>query len=379
MWRVRIALATGALVLGVSTLLPLAPSGAVAGPIPKTALLYDPSVAGGASSLEAQYLDSQGWTVTVVSGTVWDTLSAGDFASYRLLVIGDPECGGGSYLDQAISNEAIWAPTANGNILVIGADPVYHILYGHNSGGADHTLQRGLDWAGKNSSATGLYLDLSCNHGNLQANAITNGVENGFTVASTDESTNSNVVGMTPSGNTALGITSSDINGWHSSVHEMMTNWPGDFVPAAVVQSGDCNVAGDGVIGCPYILARGDISGVQIKPPTIVSVTRKGATITATMLLEPVGTYLCTLIASGSVTSIFVLSPVNACSFTGTNPAGAYAVRVQAQSALAISAMVQMNAPAPLVYGATCAKGHHRRHLVRLGVSPVCPIGWHRV
>src|SRR5580692_4490497 len=59
---------------------------AAAGP---QALLFGPTVSGG-PSLEQQDLEGQGWTVTVADAATWDAMSASQFASYQLLVFGDP-------------------------------------------------------------------------------------------------------------------------------------------------------------------------------------------------------------------------------------------------------------------------------------------------
>ena len=59
----------------------------------KRALILGSSVEGGASSLEAQAVTANGFTVEVASDADWAAKSATDFAGYQLIVIGDPSCG----------------------------------------------------------------------------------------------------------------------------------------------------------------------------------------------------------------------------------------------------------------------------------------------
>jgi hypothetical protein len=117
-------------------------------------------------------------------------------------------------------------------------------------------------------------------------------------------------------------------------------------------------------------------SGVQAPTaPVNLTVTRHYSTVTATWLPDPGATFLCTLVAGGTTTSITVLTALDTCTFSNLNPAGAYAVRVQAQTPGGVSPIAQKDAPPPLALHYTCVKGHKHKHLV--GYARVCPYGWH--
>jgi hypothetical protein len=131
-------------------------------------------------SLEQYAAEQLGYTVTVVSGATWDSMTAAQFAQYQLLIVGDPFC---SYTEfDATGNASTWAPvvmgtagfgTQVGNRTLIGTDPEYHFLEGEGgateqtpgvptSAGAEHMVQDGIAFAGTVVGATGVYFDTSC-------------------------------------------------------------------------------------------------------------------------------------------------------------------------------------------------------------------------
>jgi len=96
------------------------------------ALINSDTVTGGASSAEANLATSLGFSVDVVDGPTWDAMTQPQFASYQVLIAGDPTCS--TIASSFITNEATWAPvvmgtavnTKEGNRVLVGTDPVLH-------------------------------------------------------------------------------------------------------------------------------------------------------------------------------------------------------------------------------------------------------------
>ena len=128
------------------------------------ALILSESVTGGASSKEALHATAAGFAVTVVNATTWGTMTSAQFADYQLVIVGDPTCGS---LNQVVSTnakalaDAVMARAGGnakvGNRILIGTDPVFHF-----SQGGEKLINAGIDFAGVQDGATGLYLDFTC-------------------------------------------------------------------------------------------------------------------------------------------------------------------------------------------------------------------------
>ena len=152
--------------------LPLAAAGPAAHAASSQVLILDASVTGGASSLEAQEVTAQGLTPVVVNDATWEGMTTSQFASYRAIVIGDPSCnayGDTSYLTAALSNPGTWGAAVNGNVLIIGTDPVLHSA-GDPTSGPGRLVSHGIDFALAQAGKTGAYIDLSCAYGDDPAN-----------------------------------------------------------------------------------------------------------------------------------------------------------------------------------------------------------------
>src|SRR5262245_8352657 len=121
-------------------------------------LILAGTVSGGLSSIEATEALSLGLTVDVVDDATWAAMSAEQFASYRAIILGDPTC---EALDAdvltAAGNASVWGPVINGNVVVIGSDPVFHA-----SQGGELVTRRGVDFAAAQPGRTGAYITLSC-------------------------------------------------------------------------------------------------------------------------------------------------------------------------------------------------------------------------
>jgi hypothetical protein len=186
LWRTLIsATALAALAFPVSAA--LAPGLAQATSTAKTALIDGESVTtndgitkeGSPISLEQYAAEKAGYTVTLRSGAEWEAMSQAEYASYQVLIVGDPTCATTAL--SAVESAHIWTPVVMGkgpnpqvgNRVVVGTDPEYHYLYGEggaqpkeagnpSSAGAEHLVQDGIAFAGGVAGATGIYFDTSC-------------------------------------------------------------------------------------------------------------------------------------------------------------------------------------------------------------------------
>ena len=261
--RVPLALASVVALAATLCLFGLFGSGlAHASPVPKTALINGDSVtnndgitdSSGPISLEQYAAEQAGYTVTVVTGTTWDSMSQAQFANYSLLISGDPQCGETPI--STTSNASTWAPvvmgtaggnTSPGNRVVIGTDPEYHYAYGGggaqptdpsnpSTAGAEHLVQAGITFAGAGpSGTTGVYFDTSC-------------FDNGSDITTLDQLTTTGPGNWTedtgpPCGGSVdqittvpefAGMSDSDIQGWGCSVHITFPEFPADWNAEAV-------------------------------------------------------------------------------------------------------------------------------------------------
>ena len=268
-------------------------------------------------SLEQYALEQLGYTVTVVPGTTWDAMTAAQFAQYQMLVVGDPFCE--ETPPSATTNASTWAPvvmgdgggsTTVGNRVVIGTDPEYHYLEGSGAaqptdpsnpqtGGAEHMVEDGLNFAGAVAGATGLYFDTSC-------------FDNGSDVSVLDQLTTTSGTWTEDSGppcggsvsqiasNPAFGsgptvMTDTDIEGWSCSDHVAFPTFPPDFDALAVATdtatTPTCGTDPDtGLTECgeAYILLAGEgvvvtAPNLSLSPTTHTDVAGGTHTVTATV------------------------------------------------------------------------------------------------
>lgn len=361
-----------AIVLAGAALVPAVSAGAAVG-TSKNALLFGPSVPGGMSSYEAQDLISQGWTVSVASLNQWNAMTTAQFASYQLLVVGDPHCNETAIVDVTTS-ESNWWPAVNGNVLVIGTDPAFHFSDGY--AGAGVLINNGLAFAGSLAGTTNLYLDLSCSH--IAANPVLAGIAPSFSIGTSGM--NSESTHVTGAGAQLVNVTSIDLANWHDSVHEYFNQWPADFVPVAIVPpSGGvaaqmCSApvtAADGTVGCPYIVAR--LGTVASGRPIDLNETRTASTLTLTWVPGPsAAPYRCTLLYGFDTPSSFsVTSSATSCTFYNLGAATPYGVSVAGGGGSGPAA--QIFAP-PVATTITCVRAHHVRRVT--AVSARCPMGW---
>jgi hypothetical protein len=256
------------------------------------ALILAPTVTGGASSREAQEAIAQGLSVDVVDNAGWAALTQAQFASYQVLILGDPTCSADpSTISAAVANENVWGPVVNGpgggNVIVIGTDPVYHATFGNNSAGAAALIKAGIDFSLGQTGKTGLYLDLSCYYASTPSGTAVPIMDvfgkGAFTVHGPACTDSGHVV------STGLpGITDADLSMWECSVHEAFQTFTPDFTVFAIDENaGSSYTAPDGTKGDPYILVRGAgvsvISNIDLEPPSFTLNVGVTDTLTATV------------------------------------------------------------------------------------------------
>ena len=276
-----------------------APASAVSG----TALINGDTVTGG-TSVEQTLAQDLGLTVTVVSGSTWNSMSATDFAQYTVLIIGDPTCK--ALAGSVTANRATWTSavmataggnTVVGNRVVWGSAPV---LSRTAHPGADKGISDGIAFAAAlapaTGHATGVYFDASCDgqpYGPSAANPALLDTLNMLSVGTARPWTENprpacggtiSFIGTAPQ---FSDIATSDFANWQCSVHESFPNFETDFVPLAIgtdaaspATCGTDTTTGATTCGEAYFLAAGP--GLTATDPEI-SVTPLTAT-------NPVGT-----------------------------------------------------------------------------------------
>jgi hypothetical protein len=270
---------------------------------------------GTAISLEQYAAEKDGYAVTIRSGTEWEAMSAAEFASYQVLIVGDPSCRNTAL--SAVESAHTWTPVVMGdgpnplvgNRVVVGTDPEYHYSAGHL--GAEHLVQDGIAYAGGVAGATGVYFDTSCTDiqetaqeeaerlagDDLRPAEVTQPILEGpdgrdkndvlehLTEAPSKEAWTEDTtppcggevgqVAANPVFDTGESkLLDSDIQGWGCSVHIAFPTFPSDFFPLAVdLETGlkptcgtDPETAKE-VCGAAYVLLAGE--GIVAEAPNL--------------------------------------------------------------------------------------------------------------
>jgi hypothetical protein len=202
-------------------------------------------------SLEQFAAENAGFSVTVVSGSAWEAMTAAEFAKYQVLIVGDPNCGDTAV--SANSNAGTWAPvvmSSSGNRTLIGTDPEDHYQYGEGgasptnpaepaTAGAEHLVQDSIAFAGAIPGATGVSYDTSCDDPGTDISVLDQLTTTG--AGHWEENTNPPCGGSVQqiasnpafeTGPTAL--TDGDIQGWECSDHITFPAFPTDWNALAV-------------------------------------------------------------------------------------------------------------------------------------------------
>jgi hypothetical protein len=218
-------------------------------------LLYGPSTAGGASSVEAQQAAAQGLGVDVVDGATWDSMTTAQFAQYRALIIPDNEdSANNADLTAAESNAGVWGAAVNGNVLLSGADAEYHAGPGNDPGAVTFT-GRAVAYAAASPIQTGAYLSLGGYYGGTGTPAL---VLDAFGVGQfsiTSESANN--IHIDPAVVGPTGLDDPTLSGWGTTAHRYFSRFPGTFKVWAIgLDAPPVYTTSDGQQGVPNFLIR---------------------------------------------------------------------------------------------------------------------------
>lgn len=250
-------------------------------------LILEPTVTGGAGSVEAIKAIAVGKTPVLVDNATWASMTTSDFASYDAIILGDPFCVTNTGpITAAIANASVWGAAVTGNVIINGTDPVLH----SSRSGAQNLIEKSIAFAAAEPGKTGLYCSLSCYYFNAASGTpvpLLDGISGGgFTVVGQGGCpADSHIIATHP----ALdGLTDADLSNWSCSTHEGFVSWPSDFLVLAIsLDVPSSFVAPDGTSGAPYIVARGEtlevISDIKLAPKTATNPIGTSHTVTATV------------------------------------------------------------------------------------------------
>ena len=243
----------------------VAPAAVAAAPDDHSVLILGSTVTGGAGCWEAQRATALGLTPVVVDETTWASMTAADFATYRAIIFGDPSCQSGTTaIAAAEANRSVWGPVVNGNVIIIGSDPVYHSNLGVP--GAVALIEKGIGFAAAETGKTGAYMCLSCYYYNAAPGTAVPLLDplGPFTVVAQAVGQCPNAIHIIASSPALAGLTDADLSNWGCSAHEGFQSWPLapppplGFAPLAICTDlASTYTAPDGTVGAPYIMQRG--------------------------------------------------------------------------------------------------------------------------
>lgn len=296
----------GLVVMGAFVLSPVPAQASLSGKV----LIWGPSVSGGGSSVEASRAAALGLTVEVVDNATWLAKTAADFAEYRALVIGDPTCGPASrnaFFSTIEANKSVWSSVVDGNVIINGTDPVFHLTLGGRLGGGT-MVERGIAFAADVPGRTGLYVSLSCAfHDTAPLNVDFLSPFGTFQMQGVGCFNDAHIVATHPS---LVGLTDAALSGWSCSVHEAFIQQPSDFAVLAIARNASPAIytAADGTKGLPYIVARGEgLSASDISLTPAVQSLDVSGTSALTALVSSGGSPL-----AGEIVDFSVLAGPNA-------------------------------------------------------------------
>jgi lysophospholipase L1-like esterase len=257
-WRSRVLVLLAAALAATA----LSPSDARAA---DRVLVLSTTLAVGDRSPEIERIRSLGLEPEVATPDQWLAKSAVEFSAYRALVLGDASCAGDPHAAEVTAR--VWGPQVDGNVMVVGTDPVFH-----DDQGGRRLTDAGIAYATDRPGKTGAYIALSCYfHGSPSATPVPllDGLSRagGFTVRGVGCYDQAHV---TATDRALTGLVDATLSGWNCSVHEAFDEYPSDFLVLAIARDvGATYTAPDGSVGTPYVLARG--SGTWYRGRTYVA------------------------------------------------------------------------------------------------------------
>ncbi len=230
-------------------------------------LILGSSVSGGAQSREAQAVLNlnDGYTVDVVTPAQWKAMRATDFMSYRAIIIGDAGChANDNGFKAAVETRHIWGHIVDGNIVIVGGDPV--------TNNTPELVERAIELAIERPRQTGLYVALGCAYRNAHTGTTVPLLEafGTFQVAGVNCVDSAHMFAMNPE-TLSAGLTDAALKGNNCAARSVFTQYPErNFAFAAIaMQSSGASLPGQRAYsdysseapatyeGTPYVLVRG--------------------------------------------------------------------------------------------------------------------------
>jgi hypothetical protein len=137
-------------------------------------LILGTTVSGGLQSPEARAVAAMTpnptpFQIDVVTPAQWKAMTAEQFMSYRLLIIGDAACTQGTAAWQAaLDTRDTWGAIVDGNIIAIGSNLASN-SWAAPFGEVDPVIQAALEFAVERPRFTGMYVSLGCAYQNAPA------------------------------------------------------------------------------------------------------------------------------------------------------------------------------------------------------------------
>jgi hypothetical protein len=234
----------------------LASAGA-ANAVENKVLLFGPSVAGGAASVEAQQAAAQGLGVDVVDASTWSSMTTAQFAAYRAIVIGDNEDSSDpADLTAAENNASVWGAAVNGNVVITTADVEYHASPDlGNDPGAVTYANRAIAFAAGSPVQTGAYLAVDqYNSGTDTPTRVLDAFSPGGFLSTEGEFDN---IHIDPAVTGPTGLSNSVLSNWGDTAHSYLSRYPSTFKVWAIgVDPSGTYTTSDGQTGFPTFVVR---------------------------------------------------------------------------------------------------------------------------
>src|SRR6218665_674706 len=222
-----------------------------------TVLILAGTVTGGTNSVEARLARGLGHPAEFGTEHQRTAKTSAAFAGYPGPTPGDRTCSPArGLLSAAEKSSGKWGAVVDGNVVIVGTDPVYHE--------EDQVTLNSIQFAAAQAGKTGMYINLSCYYHETAPKTNVPGLNpfGAFTVTGVGCYNDSHIVATHSALN---GLTDAILSNWNCSVHEAFDSYPeANFTPLVIARDptygarlpGSKDFA-DGSHGVPFVLARG--------------------------------------------------------------------------------------------------------------------------
>jgi hypothetical protein len=231
---------------------------------------------GPATDSEVTYATDAGHVVTIWDDSTWQAATAGDFAPFDAILVGDDNCGDPTDPSGVWQNSSLWGPLVTGNVLMHGHDDHFP---DDSANRYDLLTANCADFA-SSGAGLGLCISIQCAREEERPEAVEGGSFSGtLTIPGLgdfelDDESGDDIDIVFPGHPAMAGLTDADLDCWGNSVHAHMQAFPEAFQVLAVDQAIDCVKAreegGGGPVTGPVIIAtRGYVPPLIQEIPTL--------------------------------------------------------------------------------------------------------------